>query len=291
MLASLRALAAYFSAGALRLGCVVTGEKNSFRCASGSHRLVPVTLCLLACSRSPGAAPVTGSASAAPAPVSSPIPPTGTAPEADADAKAVVERWDALNRRKDAKGLEGLYAEMIDFYGQKLTKARVVALKTAAFEKTQDFTQSIAGLRLATTATDRVRADFTKTWTQGGVSKSTAAVLELTRVGTSFKVTTESDASAENLKAVPQVYSSGPAPPGLCSPRCGANQQCVLGRVVGAQYEPTCVPLPPPDTCSRTAAGSCPTGQKCCHVFANGCLGGWCPSDPLTCNVPQDCGD
>jgi len=111
-----------------------------------------------------------------------------------------VDRWNDLHRARDVKGLAEVYADDIEFYGQRLPKQRVLALKTTAFEKAPDFTQSVSALKITRPSADRARAEFTKSWTQGGKTSSTTAVLELSRIDGSFKITKETDGPSEARK-------------------------------------------------------------------------------------------
>jgi hypothetical protein len=119
----------------------------------------------------------------------------------------VVARWNELHGQRDVQGLAQVYADTVEFYGEKLAKERVLALKKKAFEKAPDYTQSITGLKLTKPSPDRARAEFTKSWTQGGKTSSIAAVLELAGAPSGFKVTKETDGPSEVKRA--QVAWSG----------------------------------------------------------------------------------
>jgi hypothetical protein len=112
-----------------------------------------------------------------------------------------VARWNELHDRHDAKGLADVYADTVEFYGEKLPKERVLALKRAAFQKAPDYTQSLTGLKVTKPSADRARAEFTKSWTQSGKTSSIAAVLELAAAPSGFKVTKETDGPSEIKRA------------------------------------------------------------------------------------------
>lgn len=78
---------------------------------------------------------------------------------------------------------------------------------------------------------------------------------------------------------------------GACSPPCKVGDRCVIRRAFGATFISTCVGPPPPDQCTRSGSGSCPSGKKCCHAFANACPGGLCEDMPRTCESTEDCAD
>ncbi|HTQ06474.1 MAG TPA: hypothetical protein VMI54_21590 [Polyangiaceae bacterium] len=137
----------------------------------------------------PSAAPASPAASAA----APPAPAPGT-PE------AAINRWNALINRADVQGLADVYADSVDFYGQKLPKARVLALKAAAFRKTPDFMQFISELKVTMLSKDVARAEFGKLSTHAGQASDTNAVLELTRSATDFKVSRETDDPTEARK-------------------------------------------------------------------------------------------
>lgn len=123
----------------------------------------------------------------------------------------VVARWNELHRARDAKGLAEMYADTVEFYGEKLPKERVLALKRAAFKQAPDYTQSISKLKVSSPAADRARAEFTKSWTQGGKSNTTGGVLELALVGAAFKVTKETDGPSEMRRAAAVESACGGA--------------------------------------------------------------------------------
>lgn len=155
---------------------------------------------LTGCSKKSGTEEPPGVTSAVAPPSPTPTGLQSPAAAVATDPRAVVEKWNDLHRERNAIALGELYADGVEFYGQKLSRDRVVAMKTAAFAKAPDFTQSIASLKMTTPSPDQARAEFIKSWTQGGKPGTTTAVLELKRVGTSFKVTKETDGPSEALK-------------------------------------------------------------------------------------------
>jgi len=152
------------------------------------RRLGLVTFALVvACSKK-------ASLEAAPRASALPHPPAPGTPE------AAINRWNALINRADVQGLADVYADSVDFYGQKLPKARVLALKAAAFRKTPDFMQFISELKVTMLSKDVARAEFGKLSTHAGQASDTNAVLELTRSATDFKVSRETDDPTEARK-------------------------------------------------------------------------------------------
>src|SRR3954470_5802814 len=72
----------------------------------------------------------------APAPAASAQAASPAAPSAAGSVQSVplgaINLWDDLHRQRDARGLDAVYADTDDFYGQRLPKGRVLALKTGA---------------------------------------------------------------------------------------------------------------------------------------------------------------
>ncbi|HYQ04944.1 MAG TPA: hypothetical protein VER96_39985 [Polyangiaceae bacterium] len=167
-------------------------------CAASFGQLLPLLL-MFGCSRkeTSQATPVPTVSASAP---STTAAPPATAAQAQATSEGAVDRWNDLHRARDAQGLAAIYADKVEFYGQQLPKQRVLAMKASAFEKAPDFTQSVSGLKITKPSADRARAEFTKSWTQGGKTSTTTAVLELSRTDGSFKVTKETDGPSEARK-------------------------------------------------------------------------------------------
>ncbi len=86
---------------------------------------------------------------AASASVSMPDANTGEALPADVVVNGpvwqFVEAWGAAIDRHDVKALEGMYAERVSFYGQRRSKAEVIAAKQSAFAAEPDFHLQIPG--------------------------------------------------------------------------------------------------------------------------------------------------
>ncbi|HEX4340067.1 MAG TPA: hypothetical protein VH062_29370 [Polyangiaceae bacterium] len=173
---------------------------------------IATLLMLSGCSRAPAGNESTSTpATSAVAAASASPPSIATVPGSatPTDAKSAVEHWNALHAKLDAKGLASVYADPVEFYGQRLPKERVLAMKTLQFERAKDYAQSLEDLRITTPAPGRARAEFTKRWTQGGKPGSTAAVLELVSTPDGFLVTKETDGPSEALK-------NGLKKPGSC---------------------------------------------------------------------------
>jgi len=186
----------------------------------GRLRIVPCAL-VLACSKqaavetkpkpvasaTPSVATASASAVTTESAQASAAPRVASAAPVLPPAEPVVARWNELHSQRDAKGLADVYADRVEFYGEKLTKARVLALKKAAFQHAPDYTQSITNLKVTKPSPDRARAEFTKSWTQGGKTSSTGAVLELAGGPSGFKVTKETDGPSE-IKRAQAAYNA-----------------------------------------------------------------------------------
>jgi hypothetical protein len=115
---------------------------------------------LLSGCRSHGDEPPRPSGAATPPPPAVTPPPSGLptptpsapfepgTPPADAQTKAreLVQTWNDALSRHDVAALSRLYADSVVFYGQQLPRARISALKAAAFGAAPSFTQEIAQL-------------------------------------------------------------------------------------------------------------------------------------------------
>ncbi|HEV8551530.1 MAG TPA: hypothetical protein VGQ57_20925 [Polyangiaceae bacterium] len=141
------------------------------------------------------AAPLPARPSATPA-----TPSASVASRIPTPAELAFNRWNELHNQHDAKGLAAVYADTVDFYGQKLAKARVLAIKASAFEKTPDFDQTPLQLKITNPSRDWARAEFEKSWRQNGTVAITSAVLELERIRGTFLVTKETDGPSELRK-------------------------------------------------------------------------------------------
>jgi hypothetical protein len=91
-----------------------------------------------------------------------------------------VRRWNDAHARRDAQGLDSVYAESVSHYGKTMKKADVIKAKAAAFAAAPDFTQSIGEVALEPGLNrDQTVARFTKTVTQKGKTNAYPAMLEL----------------------------------------------------------------------------------------------------------------
>jgi len=161
---------------------------------------------LLACQREephPGATP----ARAAPSNVAtSKAVPSASAPAAlpspEAPAARVARAWsDALDRH-DLAALERLYGASVLFYGQRRSKAAVVAAKRAAFEKQPSFHQELIGdIALEPAGEERVTATFTKRSGDSAAFSVDTATLVLAPAGGSYVIVEEADMASLQRQA------------------------------------------------------------------------------------------
>ena len=116
-----------------------------------------------------------------------------------------LHAWDDAHNRHDVDALRKLYAPAVDFYGQKLSRDKVIAAKSQAFVSTPDFKQVLSDIHIAT-KDDAGHATFRKTWTSKGTTRSVEANLDFQIVNQAVAIISESD---QSVGVVP-ANSGGP---------------------------------------------------------------------------------
>lgn len=111
---------------------------------------------------------------------------------------ALLDRWNDAMRAHDVGALDALYDERVLFYGLSLPRSAVVERVAGVFRATPDFIQTVGNATVEVgDASDLVRIAFTKDTTAHGTRSSFAAYVVLRRVGTSYRIVEESDATTD----------------------------------------------------------------------------------------------
>lgn len=130
------------------------------------------------------------------APASASAAPAREPPKRPALIEA-VHQWNAALLSRDRESLERVYADKVAFYGQKLTRAQVVARKLAALAKAPDYSQTISELSVERRNSDHPQILFEKQWVTGGKPGKVQARLSLTREQSRWVVAEETDTPTE----------------------------------------------------------------------------------------------
>jgi len=117
-----------------------------------------------------------------------------------------LHAWDDAHNRHDVDALRKLYAPTVDFYGQKLSRDKVIAAKSLAFVSTPDFKQVLSDIHIVA-KNDAGHATFRKTWTSTGTTRSVDASLDFQTINQAVAIISESDKS---VGVVPSNSSAQP---------------------------------------------------------------------------------
>lgn len=110
----------------------------------------------------------------------------------------MLDRWNDAMRAHDVGALDALYDERVLFYGLSMPRSAVVERVAGVFRATPDFIQTVGNATvLPGDASDLVRIAFTKDTTAHGARSSFAAYVVLRRVGASYRIVEESDATTD----------------------------------------------------------------------------------------------
>jgi serine/threonine protein kinase len=118
---------------------------------------------------------------------------TPAAPSAETPT-GILQLWNDAHNRHDTEALRTLYADEVEFYGQRYTLTKVLAVKRQLFQRHADFKQASEGMSL-TRVGSRTRADFNKTWLAAGATKSIGATLAVAPVQGQLRIVEETDDS------------------------------------------------------------------------------------------------
>jgi hypothetical protein len=210
-----------------------------------------------ACSRSDKTAPVPQPLPATSAPAAG----VQAAPQANTPAD-VVKNWDKAHNDHDAQALGALYAPNVEFYGQHLSNAQVIAAKDQAFKRDPAFKQQLSNLKIEEGPNDAT-ATFSKDWFANGKAHNVDASLQLGTVDGRLLIVKESDVTVGAAKAGPPATI-----------KCG-DQVC--SKVCCASFDHyTCADDPGTD-CERATNGEarfwrcdgpedCAGGEVCCGL-------------------------
>jgi ketosteroid isomerase-like protein len=104
--------------------------------------------------------------------------------------KTRLEAWNAAHASEDAAAIAKLYADKVNFYQSKSTRAAVEKSKASYFSKHPDFQQEIVE---GSIIVDRDRVDFTKRVTVGGKAQEYPSYLQFIKRNGEWLVVTEGD--------------------------------------------------------------------------------------------------
>ncbi|HYO96335.1 MAG TPA: serine/threonine-protein kinase, partial [Polyangiaceae bacterium] len=176
-------------------------------------------------------------------------------------AASVLRLWNEAHNRHDSEALRSLYADQVEFYGERYALTKVLSVKRQIFQRVTDFEQGSQNLTFTSTGS-RIRAEFTKTWRAAGVTKSIGATVAVAPVGGRLRIVEETDDSVRSVA----IECGGQR----CANVCCASEQAY----VCAESAAECPPSPSGESTLLLCDGpeDCREGKVCCMDPADGAL-------------------
>lgn len=133
-----------------------------------------------------------------------PVPPSAVegrpgpgAVSSNTSVEVAVNLWSEAHNLHDALRLRGMYAPMVDYYGQSITRDKVTEAKAQAFSKAPDFRQSLVDIEVHAAKGESV-VRFAKTWIAGGKVKTIGASITFESRDGRLVITRETDESVKH---------------------------------------------------------------------------------------------
>ena len=121
---------------------------------------------------------------------------TAPKPTYPAPTNEIVEKWDIAHNTKNDESLCEIYADTVYYYQSSYTLSKVIASKQRLFEKNPLFHQESVNIEMYPNEDGSYKIEFDKrVWTDYSDDeyKSYPSYLIVTYIGSSWRITTESD--------------------------------------------------------------------------------------------------